>query len=69
MCSAGYSVGSPSRSAPGRVLSITKPTTAPLGVNLNEVLTVSIRRVAPGLSTFNDFRPQFFPLQCCGQIM
>ena len=52
-----------------RVLSITKPTAAPLGVNLNEVLTVSIRRVAPGLSTFNDFRPQFFPLQCCGQIM
>ena len=52
-----------------RVLSLTKPTASPLGVHLNEVLTVSIRRVAPGLSTFNDFRPQFFPLQCCGQVM
>jgi len=52
-----------------RVLSLIKPTASPLGVHLNEVLTVSIRRVAPGLSTFNDFRPQFFPLQCCGQIM
>lgn len=50
-------------------LLVTKPTALPAGVHLNEINTVSIRRVAPTLSTFNDFRPQSFPLQCCGQIM
>ena len=50
-------------------LQVSKSTASPLGVHLNEVNTVSIRRAAPGLSTFNDFRPQNFPLQACGQIM
>lgn len=50
-------------------LQVTKSTASPQGVRLNEINTVSIRRAAPGLSTFNDFRPQSFPLQACGQIM
>ncbi len=50
-------------------LQVSKSTQTPMGVHLNEVNTVSIRRAAPGLSTFNDFRPQSFPLQACGQIM
>lgn len=56
-----------------RSLGEENPTSAPVGVRLEEIATISIREVAiPNLTSLNflrDARPQLFQLRACGQIV
>jgi hypothetical protein len=56
-----------------RSLDVTKPTTSPLGVRLNQIKTISIREATlldvTNLNILRDVRPQLFKLRACGLIV